>query len=157
MNRVVPYNNDSRTVKVFMKINDIMDREGGRLRDGGITAATLPLRSRKRNRSALSEEYTDLVVRDIIQYMDRHDLFPTFTTFVDTKFYMLMAHNMEHELIKDLSVFVHEFRRLVALADAALIGEDYETFYNIFVNDMFNLLANAQQPILLFNLQTNSS
>ena len=111
--------------------------------------------SRKRSRQHCENEYQRDLVRHIIKLMDKFQLFPTFRTMVDKRFYLQMANNMDNDLFGQISKFVAEFKQLLFNADRALSFEDYQSFYSVLTDDIFNILSNAQQVLLLFSLSCN--
>lgn len=160
MSLVESYYPGSPTVKLFLKLDFIMERESGRYNGYNTNLGPVPKQqstSRKRSRQSCEDEYQEQLVRYIIRLMDKFQLFPTFRTMVDKKFYMQMATNMENELFHQISKFVAEFKHLLSAADRALYQEDYQSFYSTLTDDIFNILSNSQQILLLFSLSCNDS
>lgn len=157
MSLVESYYTNSPTVKLFLELDFIMERETGRYDGYNKSIGPMPKQpaSRKRSRQHCESEYQRDLVRYIIKLMDKFQLFPTFRTMVDKRFYLQMANNMDNELFGQISRFVAEFKQLLANADRALSFEDYQSFYSVLTDDIFNILSNAQQVLLLFSLSCN--
>lgn len=157
MSLVESYYPQSTTVKLFLKIDYIMEQETGRYIGYNNNIGPMPQpTSSKRSRRTRELEYVEELSRYIIKLMDKFQLFPTFRTIVDRKFYIQMANNMDNELFGQISKFVAEFKDRLAHADRSLYKEDYQAFYSVLTDDIFNILSNAQQVLLLFSLGCNN-
>lgn len=157
MNLVESYYPKSETVTLFLKLDYIMEREDGRYDGYNKSIGPMPQPvTRKRSRRSCEVEYQEELARYIIKLMDKFQLFPAFRTMVNKKFYMQMANNMDNELFPQISKFVAEFKDLLVHADRALYQEDYQSFYTTLTDDIFNILSNSQQVLLLFGLGCNN-
>ena len=146
------YDKHSIVIDLFLRIDLSMERENGRYKHKAIENMDTSMVNRKRSRSFCRSQHVEQIVRDIIALMDKYDLFTTFKTLVDKKFFHLLANNMDNTLFTQVSLFVQEFRSLISKADIYLKDENDYEFYHILTDDIMNILSNAQQVVLLFNL-----
>jgi len=157
MTLVESYYPNSVTVGLFLKVDFIMEQETGRYNGYNKNIGPMPKpASKKRTRRTCELEYREELSRYIIQLMDKFQLFPTFRTMVNRNFYLQMANNMDNDLFTEISRFVAEFKERLTHADRALYQEDYQLFHNILTDDIFNILSNVQQILLLFSLSCHT-
>lgn len=91
----------------------------------------------------------------IVKEYDTANLFPTFKTLVDQRFYLQLSTHTDVDTFEDVAVVVKTFKFLVAEAEKALYNLNISALYNIMSNEMFELLFDSRHLIFQFNLKCN--
>jgi hypothetical protein len=145
------YYPQSRFVHLMLEADKQLDDEGlGRDR---------PLEvPRRRKRGRGEEEGGDEMAyfKRLVSEWDHVGIFPTFKTFVDSRFYMQLALNQDKPSFNELAVAIQEFRKLVSMAEKALYQGDVVRLGNLVVGEFYDFLINYQQLVILFTLQCST-
>jgi hypothetical protein len=111
----------------------------------------------KRSRASNTEDLCESLCESILDVWDKAELYVTFRTLVDRNFYLLLADQTEHASFSQITLLVCEFRTLLNSADELMYSGRLATVFDLFSEPMYNLLANAQQVLLLFIMGCNSN
>jgi hypothetical protein len=155
MNQIRPYNKTSESIRLLLHFDSILDGETYKRANKNQGRNYLRAVSKKRSRSYCRNDEIEDLMRRCIQVLDQYELFPTLKTLCDEKFYLMLAYSEQH--VVNMFPFIHEFRILINSLDKDLANDNFQNFFQSMTTDMFNLLANCQQPILILNSQCSSS
>lgn len=108
-------------------------------------------KTRKRTRDEYYNELDDMM-KDVLYKLDNNNLLPTFRSLLLSDFYILLATNQYNEYYDDVCKVVVEFRQLMHKIDTMFGRHQFDSLYMLITNDLFMLLHNSQQLILLFHL-----
>lgn len=112
---------------------------------------------KKRNRRVEEDNDVGEFFMMIVKEYDTANLFPTFKTLVDQKFYMQLATHTYVDTFEDIALVVNKFKYILSEAEKALYNQNVNVLYNLLSNEMFELLFDNRHLILQFNLKCNKS
>lgn len=146
---IIPYHKDFLYLSnLFLHVDKIIESES----KDNITTSNITFITKKRNRDNFRKYEIEILIRKIIREMDYLSITSTFKTLLDSKFYHSLSRNLSSEFFDEISIAVQEFRNLMARAQDLLKNERDNLFYDFVCGEIFTLLTNSSQIILLYNM-----
>lgn len=146
---IVPYFTNSTVVTNMLNADRNLDRKLDGKEQLNVSVGAKRQRANEENQSI--EEFFIMIINEY----DTANLFPTFKTLVDQRFYLQLSTHRDIDTFDDVAVVVKHFKFLVAEAEKALYNLNITTLYNILSNEMFELLFDNRHLIFQFNLKCN--
>jgi hypothetical protein len=117
-----------------------------------ITPTTI---KRKRKRDDLIEDNNRLIFMDVAKVLDEF-LVEMILQTVSIDFKVRLAKNLDNRFVNDLLNYYTEFKKIMIEIENAFQSNNIQYMFEIFKIDMYKLLINYHQTLILFGASANT-